>query len=315
LKQLAILISPQAKSAYFKDFIDVARAEFSLLFGETELSHVTFGGLEFFNVTLPEQAISQLVKLSFVQGLFERTDAGLLPLAEQAQFNLHEDFVFGSKYKGKTNEHLTQLLLNVGLQHIQVPEGQTAKLLDPMCGRGTTVMWALRYGLNAKGIEQDTKALDDIRMHLKKWTKLHRQKHKLIEGSVGTAKKKKDGQFLELQVDALSARFVQCDTRESTELIKNEKFDLLISDLPYGVQHFTTNQTRNPLAVLEESIEGWKALMKKQGAMVFAYNQYLPKRAAFIKSFEASGLVAQPFRAPHRMSESIVRDILVFKHA
>jgi SAM-dependent methyltransferase len=315
LKDIAILISPVAAGAYFKDTLAVARAELALVLGDLTPEHWQVGALDFFVVSLSDEQQQSVMMLSFVQGLFERHGGQLIPLDIKHNYLLHEDFVFGSKYKGKTNEHLTQLLVNVGLRSIDVPDGQTPKLLDPMCGRGTTLLWALRYGLNAKGIEQDAKALDDIRQHLKKWTKLHRQKHKLTDGFVGENKKRSHGKFIEFQVEDRSVRFISGDSRIADQLIKNEKFDLIVSDLPYGVQHFTTDNTRNPIAVIEQSIDAWSALLKKNGAIVLAFNSYIPKRRALIELFEHNGFVASPFSAPHRMSESIVRDVVVFKRA
>ena len=177
------------------------------------------------------------------------------------------------------------------------------------------MLWAMRYGLSAKGIEQDVKAIDDLRQGLKKWTKLHRQKHKILDGFIGKANKKGLGKFLEFTIDKQNFRIINGDSREAATLIKSEKFDLITSDLPYGVQHFTTDKTRNPLLVLSECMADWKKLLTKDGVIVLAFNSYIPKRTELIECFENNGFKAQDFSAPHRMSESIVRDVVVFKHA
>ena len=54
----------------------------------------------------------------------------------------------------------------------------------------------MRYGMDGYGIEVDTKAIEDIRRNLKKWTKLHRQKHKMKEGFVGKSNRQGKGKFL-----------------------------------------------------------------------------------------------------------------------
>ena len=97
------------------------------------------------------------------------------------------------------------------------------------------------------------------------------------------------------------------------QLIKKDKFDLIISDLPYGVQHFAQLKNRNPLELLEDCAQVWKNCLKQGGAMVLAFNKNNPKREELIEIFEFVGLQANPFSAPHRMSESIVRDILVLQ--
>lgn len=49
--------------------------------------------------------------------------------------------------------------------------------------------------------------------------------------------------------------------------------------------------------------------------MVLIFNALQPKRAELVEVFEGVGLTAQPFEAPHRMSESILRDLVVFTQA
>ncbi|CAA0104956.1 Uncharacterised protein [BD1-7 clade bacterium] len=315
MKDISLLISPLAKSAYFADYLTVAQAECDAIFTDTAFTHQRIGTLDFLDATLSDDSIQQAMRLSFAQGIFERCDGGFQPLASDAGFRLHEDFVVGAKYKGKTNEMLTQLLLNIGLAHMPDSAPETLKLLDPMCGRATTLLWGMRYGMRSKGIEQDPKALQDLQQSLKKWTKLHRQKHQLQTGFVGKANKQGKGKFLDFQAEDAGMRVIHGDAREAAELLKDEKFNLIISDLPYGVQHFTTANTRNPLAVLEECADGWANCLKPDGAIVLAFNSYQPKRAKLIECFAARGLHAEPFAAPHRMSEAIIRDIVVFRRS
>ena len=54
-------------------------------------------------------------------------------------FSFIQDFMFGTKYRGKTHELLTQYMLNLGLFHLRPTRTQKVTLLDPMCGRGTTL--------------------------------------------------------------------------------------------------------------------------------------------------------------------------------
>lgn len=319
MKTLAILISPQAKSAYFKAYIEVALQELSQVLGITDTEHRAIAAMDFFIIHNPTDfqacELSQLLRLSFTQGLFEIDGDKFIPINQQANFLLHDDFVLGSKYRGKTNEHLTQMLINVGLASIDTKNEKNIKLLDPMCGRGTTLLWAMRYGLDAKGIEQDATVLGDVRQSLKKWSKLHRQKHKINEGFIGKNNKKDLGKFLAFNAEEKSMKLIIGDSRDADTILKGERFHLMVSDLPYGIQHFTTNNTRNPIAVLEECLPAWKNALKPGGAIVLAFNSYIPKRDTLIASFEAAGFTAQKFSAPHRMSESIVRDIVIFKLA
>ena len=313
MKSLSLLISPQAKNAFFGDYIEVAKAELSWLIGERAITHTKIAAMDFFEIEAGEAQLAQLASLSFVYGIFERQNDQLLPLPVDTAFELHEDFVSGAKFKGKTNEMLTQMLINVGLQSIDYRTVSEVKLLDPMCGRATTLLWAMRYGMKSKGIEQDTRALADIRQNVKKWCKVHRQKHQFKEGFVGKANKQDKGKFIDFSANNTSMRVIAGDSTGASNLLKGEKFQLLVSDLPYGVQHFTTDKTRNPLSVLQACAHDWSESLKPGGVMVLAFNRYIPKREELIAAFVGHGMQALDFSAAHRMSESIVRDVVILK--
>lgn len=315
MKNISLLVSPQAKSAYFAEYLEVARAELVWLLGNTPLVFRKIAAMDFIELEASEAQLPQLARLSFIGGIFERqateTAQGLLPLGIEAGFDFHEDFVFGAKFKGKTNEMLTQLLINVGLQAIQCGDVSDVKLLDPMCGRATTLLWAMRYGMKARGIEYEAGALDDIRQNVKKWCKVHRQKHQFEEGFVGKSNKQNLGRFVQFSAHNRDMRVITGDSTNACTLLKGEKFQLLVSDLPYGVQHFSSDNTRNPLAVLQACAPEWVNCLRPGGAMVLAFNRYIPKRDELVAAFTDYGMQLVDFVAPHRMSESIVRDIVV----
>lgn len=316
MNRYALLISPLAKSAYFKAYIDIAINELSWCLGIDDTEHQKISTLDFLYIRANEEQLFGLSRLSFVQGIFKREDENLEPLTIDNQFQLHEDFVCAAKFKGKTNELLTQCLINVAHKAL-LSNGDTIsekiKLLDPMCGRATTLLWAQRYSFKAKGIEQDKKALADIRQLVKKQCKLHRQKHQCREGFVGKANKQDNGKFIDFAFPDSSMRVISGDSAKADQLLKDEKFHLIVSDLPYGVQHFTTEKTRNPLAVIEQCVEGWINSLKPGGIIGLAFNSNQPKRDALSHVFTNEGLEQLDFSMPHQMSESIVRDVVLFK--
>jgi len=311
--RLMLLVSPLSKGAFFADRIDVARAELHAHFPECEATLERTPTLEFLNVRLDEAALPELSRLSFVQGIFERTSDGLTPLDQDPGFCLPEDLVFGAKYAGKTNELVTQLAINLALRVADVGSRATPKLLDPMAGRGTTLLWAVRYGIDARGIERDRSALDGLQRHVKKQTKLHRIKHRQSQGFVGRRDRKDRGRFLQYELAGHSLKLVIGDSRDVEELLAGERFSLLVSDLPYGIQHLSREGRRNPLENLARCAESWASCLRKGGAMVVSFNALQPKRSELTSLFVARGLQLQDFSAPHRMSESILRDVVVFK--
>ena len=314
LKKLKLLISPRSKSAYFNDYLEVCKAELAWLLGSDEIQHSKIGAMDFLDFEASDEIMQKLSSLSFFYGVFEEQGSALNPLDMRFESILHEDFVFGAKFKGKTNESLTQLLINVGLQSIHYNKISDVKLLDPMCGRATTMLWAMQYGMKSKGIELDTKALADVRQNLKKWCKIHRQKHQLNEGFVNSKEQSQNrGKFIDFAVSSNSFRLINGDSRQAGNLLNGEKFNLLISDLPYGVQHYTAEKTRNSIGLLESCAQEWSDCLKPGGVMVLAFNRYQPKRKEMVDVFTGIGLRDLEFTAPHRMSESIVRDVVVFR--
>lgn len=323
MPEFALLISPAASAAYFADMRAVAQAEIAGLAG-VELAGVdvgavevggieTRGGMEFLRVMCSDSRVREVLRLSFAQGLF-RVEAGhWTPVETDAGFLLHEDFVTGEKYRGKTNETLTRMLINLAQQEARTG-AERPRLLDPMCGRGTSLFWAMRFGLSATGIEKDGEALNEIRRGVKKWTKLHRQKHKLVDGWVQKTNKKGVGKYLDFMAEGQVARFVTGDTVNAPELAGRKPFDLIVTDIPYGVQHMGgADGARSPLAVIEAAAPGWAACLAPGGVMAIAYNRNIPKRAQMEAAFAGLGLEIIDRNVAHRMSESILRDVLLLR--
>ncbi len=306
-----LLVSPEVKAAFFSEYIKVAMEELRFTLGKADSTYLNYGNMDFIETSIASEDLEKLVRLSFVQGVFVKDSSGAMtPLTTKDQLYLDERFVFGSKFKGKTNERLTQMLLNLGLAAVG---RQHVKILDPMCGRATSLLWAMRYRIEARGIEQDPKAADDILQICKKWQKLSQQELKFSNGFVGKKTKSRRGHFIEVRSPESSFKVITGDASHAVALLQGEKVDIIISDLPYGVQHYTSTKTRNPLATLEACIPIWLQLLKAGGAIVLSYNSYLPKRETLIALFVEHGFTAMYLDASHRMSESIVRDIVVFK--
>ena len=197
------------------------------------------------------------------------------PIDQKANFYLHADFIFGSKFKGKTNERLTQLMLNA---ICSIVNKEKPKILDPMCGRGTSLFWALAYGLKAKGIEKDLRSIEDIQRNVKKWNKLRKANLKFEEGFVSSKNKAGIGKYFMMSSPESHYKHVIGDSKDCVELLSGEKFDGILTDLPYGVQHFGGNGDRSPLRDLQDSIPEWVKLLNHGGAVVISFNANLPKK-------------------------------------
>ena len=312
---LDVLVSPLAAGAFFDACHDVVEAEVRAVLGDVVRGRRTVGGLTFLRVDTSDDAVPALARLSGVQGVFEPVGDALRPLPADPGFGLPAELVWGAKYRGKTHELVTQLALNLALAACRAEPEDAHRVLDPMAGRGTTLLWAARYGMEAWGVEFDPAARDDFQRHVKRQTQLHRIKHRLERGSVGPTRRDGRGAFVAFRFGDVRAQLVTGDSRNLRELLGPRPFSLIVTDVPYGVQHLGRGGTRNPLAVLEACAPAWVEALCPGGAMAVVFNRLQPRRAELERVFLEQGVELVPVEVAHRMSESIWRDVLVARRS
>ena len=312
---LWLLITPLAKGAYFASLFEVAEAELLAHFPAFKPLWRSLGGLDFMEVSAPRSVYPQLLRLSFVQGLFEYSIDGLRCVDEGPSFVLPEGLVWGDKYRGKTNEIVTQLALNLALLYSSPDHRGRRALLDPMAGRGTTLLWAARYGIEGCGIERDPDAIEHLHRHLKRQTKLSRIKHKSLRSRAKGQRRKGAGSALEFRWRASVTRLLTGDSTSAPDLVAGRRFSMIVADLPYGIQFTGQDGSRSPLEGLRRCAPGWVRSLARGGAMVLIFNSLQPRREQLIELFQSEGLSPLPFNAPHRMSDSILRDVVIFHHS
>ena len=308
--KLKILVNPVCKGAYYLDFLSVAQAEFEALFPDVCVEQSKCGVLYFLDVDWPYDELLQLTRLSFVQGVFAQTDSGLICLDVDPQFHLPEGLVVGDKYRGKTSETITQLGINIAIRFGTPKKGRKLRLLDPMAGRGTTLLWAARYGIDSVGVEHNKDVLEHFHRHIKKQCKIHRIKHKVLRGQEGKKQKNGYGAFREVHWPQSTSKLLVGD---SAQVSLKPSFNMIVTDLPYGVQ-FTGTKKRNPLDVIERCAANWVKMLQCGSVVVLIFNALQPKRKDLIDVFTRHGLQPMGFAGTHRMSESIKRELLVFQN-
>ncbi|MCT1432182.1 hypothetical protein M3G50_15775 [Brachybacterium muris] len=232
------------------------------------------------------------------------------------------------KYPGKTNEQFTALLVNLAAALSTRRAGLfdgTLTLLDPLCGRGTTLNRALRLGLSPLGAEIDRKDVEAYRAFLATWLRTHRYKHTVTDGRLT-----RHGKQLGIRIDAELAPDKQaqregrgqtltvygCDTRELAHLLPARSVDAIVGDLPYGVQHggrSAAGWQRSPLEVLAEAAPGWRSLLRDGGGMALAVNRHTLARSDATAVLADAGLrvISADGAFRHRVDQSIDRDVLL----
>lgn len=305
-----LLVNPLAKGAYFDAYLDVGRAELEAHFPNRDMEVVSVGGLDFFRLSLHDDELSAAARCSVVQGIFREEPSGALwPCDIHPDLRLPEALVYGAKYRGKTHELVTQLALNLALLHHRGERPPTT-VLDPLAGRGTTLLWGLRYHLNGRGLEIDPHARDALHAHLKKQCKLHRISHSAERGTIGGRGRSKEGSFTHFSLGGQNLRLVTGDAAEARRLLSQQRFDLLVSDLPYGIE-FKSRNDPSLLGLVQRCLPSWSESLRPGAAMVLVFNRYQPRRPELEALLHREGYEVAHFAAPHRMSESIQRDLMV----
>lgn len=235
------------------------------------------------------------------------------------------------RYRGKTNERFTRLLLHQALAAVGATEpGHPASVFDPLAGRGTTVNAAVQRGLGAAAVEIDSR---DHREHvnfLSNWFKDNRLKHRIDKAHV----RDEDGSRLP------SATFTYARTKDefragrtaSVELVAGDALradrwirpssqDCLVTDLPYGVQHGAERagprgQTwSTPGELLALGLPVWAQVLRPTASVACSWNLRSLERAEVLATLDRNGFAVvgddRPSAFEHRVDRSIQRDLVV----
>ncbi len=272
-----------------------------------------------------------LRRLSFFYGLFEVADLNgrraLFPveLPDSRYFPDHLGSML--KYAGKTNERFTRMMINLALSSCQTGNKGVIRLLDPMCGKGTTLFEALTDGMDVSGVDIMRSYWQETQNYLVKFLEKGRYKHKASGETVPDSNGRKLGDVFLLTMannkadydagNGRALRLVHGDSRQAALFFKRASFDLLVCDLPYNVQHEGRSSSgHEDLAkLLDRCLHGWVALMKPGGSAVLSFNEHTLKRTAVEEALERHGfqvLREEPFSGcPHRVDQGIKRDFVV----
>ncbi len=344
MDRYALLFLPSANRVYSGTAIALTQAELevfsrSVLGGRiTDIGAEVIGGVPYvtFSGDLDETGdTAALAQLSAIYALYQVRDGLLRPLLINTTGRLDDDIVTIQKYPGKTNEQFTRLLLNVTLLSSAfaggLADGKFA-VLDPLCGRGTTLNQALRLGFDAAGVEHDRKDFDAYAAFIKTWLKRKKLKHHADYDGPVRREGQVIGRRLQLRLAGDPADYkagvtqrldvVCADTTRAPEFFRAQTFDLVVTDAPYGIQHGSSTGggdsrrlARSPLDLLAAAVPGWAGLVRAGGALGIAWNTLVAPRAEAAKVLAGAGLEVLddgPYRAfEHRVDQAIRRDILI----
>ena len=332
-----LLITPAANRVFAGQAAELTAAELSACahgLPIAEPTTVSVAGIDYVGFDLtgpvdPDELARLVGGLSSAYALFETVDTGadqdqqlLRPVALIDTDRFGDDLVTIPKYQGKTNEQFTRLLVNVTAAAADRPTDRPYSLLDPLCGRGTTLSVGLMLGYDVAGVEADQKAVEAYAAFLKTYLRRKRIKHKAELQPV-----RREGRSLgkRLVADITPAdrgpeqhlTVFTGDTRQTAALYGKRTFDLVVADAPYGVAHQSSGRGRSGSAaeLLGEAVGVWAGRLRSGGALGISWNTYRLAREELAEIMVAAGL--DPLqggvyeRFAHRVDSSINRDIMI----
>ena len=254
---------------------------------------------------------------SLLYWLFEvREDQSLLPVLSHRQELLGADLPYIQKYKGKTNERFTELLINMALYSSAYATEKAVRLLDPMCGRGTTLFLALNRGMLPTGADADRGEVQECARFFQRYLEYHRIKHK-HQKHARTYK----GANIPMESFSFSLpdggegelSLAVADARQAAGLSRR-RYHILVADLPYGVQHAPSGKG-SLQALVEEAAGEWLASLAPGGALALAFNVHTLKRNQVVSALARAGFClaeGAPYEGlEHWVEQAVMRDLVV----
>lgn len=343
MMKYALLANPGHNRVYFETSKTLSLSELSLALSKvstpcSDVGTSYIGGI--FYVTFSSEAelndkdIDLLSRLSFVYAIFLIDGSYLVPVEKSNYEYINSNINTILKYSGKTNELFTRMMLNVALYSSDFSLEDNIRVLDPIAGKGTTLYDGLVNGFSVYGVEIDDKSARDAYAYVKKYLETEKYKHTTrVERFSGDSKSFKSTRLIfdiarskdELRnkqfkhFELVSGNSAYCD-----KYFKKNFFNLIVGDLPYGVQHGNvagvrggSSLTRNPEELIKSCIDSWYNVLMPGGCLVLAWNTFVFPREKFIDILEGTGLTVLKdgvySEFIHRVDQSIKRDIIVAK--
>ena len=188
------------------------------------------------------------------------------------------------------------------------------RLLDPLAGGGTTLFTALMLGAEAAGVEQGDQDVTSTVAFLRQFLQEARISHRVQEERL-----RRLGRRWTFTIGKDNPR--RCvlalgNTADAASLVAGFKPHLIVTDLPYGIQH------QGPLVeLLTQALPVWTSLLPPGGVLAYAWDSTRFPRSDMIALVETTCALAVLNTPPydglsHRVDRVIKqRDVLVARCA
>lgn len=236
------------------------------------------------------QILARLGATSGVYEYFERIGEVQGPLLRplEAEFTPFVPLEMAEirRYKGKTNEVFTRVLLNIAIFAGAYSRQLTGRLriLDPLAGGGTTLFLALADGYDAFGIERERQDVETTAVFIKQFLNSEHIPYKELDERGRQAGRRH--QFtIGRKGDTRTLVLAHGDTGQAnlhmTEVPGGSHMHAIVGDLPYGIQHFG-----EIASLLSKALPTWESILLPGGTLALAWNATRIERAAMIELIE-----------------------------
>ena len=299
--KLALKITPQ-RSTQYANMAEVLAAP-ELLASPVgpaiqEIAPVTLAGQSYLLVTLDDllssstvmPILSRLGATSEVYQYFENlgeVEGPLLrPIEPQFTPFVPLEMAEVRRYKGKTNEVFTQVLLNMALFAGAYAGRFTERLriLDPLAGGGTTLFLGLAAGYDAFGIELERQDVETTAVFTRQYLHSEHISYKELDERGRRAGRRYQfeiGQKGATRLLALALGDASQADLHMREVPGGPRMHAVVGDLPYGIQHFG-----EIAGILRKALPVWESMILPGGTLALAWNATRIERANMVELVE-----------------------------
>ena len=275
---------------------------------------------------LNETELSFLSRHSSVGLMAEQHGALLKPISARIPDYLQEDLPEILKYKGKTGVPFTRFMVNTALSLSSFAHScDPVTLLDPLCGRGTSLFCALQYGMNAVGLDQDKKSIQEADTYFGRYLKTYRLKHTRSAASETMNSRSlpvisyifSDTREHARTGDTRILRLACGDASLAPVLVRRTPAHVLVADLPYGIQHAPRETDSRPetfQTLLRRCTPRWDESILPGGAVALSFNEYTLPAKDLLNILEDAGF--EPLQdgllgdLRHEVEQAVSRNVI-----
>ncbi len=192
------------------------------------------------------------------------------------------------RYKGKTNELFTRVMLNLAIFAGAYREEFTGRLrvLDPLAGGGTTLFLALAAGYDAFGIEQNRQDVETTEVFVRQYFHSEHIACKELDEKGRKAGRRSQFEIGRKGSETRHLVLVHGETAQAvqhlTEVPGGPRIHAIVGDLPYGIQHFG-----EVAGLLTHALPAWERLLLPGGTLSLAWNATRIERDSLVQLIEA----------------------------